>query len=256
MAESSTGLLPPILSDMMLFVSVILSLILLVAISYIWSTRKQDSEELSKLSADVKNLSKKVKDLDSAINMESPSKTTEEIPEAEPFGISINKNSNDQKNTDVSPVNKSIDSVDSKQSTDEKKISPPWTSFLEDYNHIAASMAVPGQLKACESFVLENKLKLLAYSGNMNFVSVTDVKDSRFWAWRIENTNRYAVVPNPMIQYDEELHRREGMKETFASNYSDGIYKKYFVELPATLILEVSKWHISEPGVIKLSRQY
>ena len=126
---------------------------------------------------------------------------------------------------------------------------------MESYNHIAASMAVPGQLKACENFVIENRLKILVYTGSMNFVPAIDVKESKFWAWKIEEGNRFAVVPNPMAKYDEDLHSHSGMKETFASNYEKGSYTKYFVELPAILTYDESnKWKILEPGVIKLER--
>ena len=229
MDESTAGL-SPFLSIALTFLSIALSVMLLIAMSYLWSTRKQDRDEMKILSANMKQLSKKVKELDAAINNENTIPKVDTVPSAEPFGIPIEQ----------------------PKTVADKKIVQPWATFLEDYNHIAESMAVPGQLKACENFVKENNLKILIYSGHMKFIDSLNVETSRFWAWQIEN-DRYAVVPNPMVTYDEELHSQAGMKETFASNYNNGKYKRYFVKLPAILsYTDENGWQLSEPGVMDL----
>ena len=237
MEEIPVGIMSPLLSDSLTLLSIVLSIILLIALSYIWSIQRQDRDDIAKLSNTVKNLSKKLKDIETLQIEKNSSKETEKISK----DISVK--------------------VDNEPKTETKnfitnQVQIPrnlWADFLESYNHIAESMAVPGQLKACENFVNENNLKILVYNGSMNFVAASDVKESRFWAWKIEESNKFAVVPNPMIKYDEDLHSHSGMKETFASNYENGSYTKYFAELPAILSCdENNNWKILEPGVIKL----
>ena len=239
MEESAVGILPPALLDVLIFLSIVLSIILLIALSYVWSIQRQDRADIAKLSSSIKNLSKKIMELESANNKQDLKPDKEDVVKVISNDNSINSTIK-TKSVVPEPV---------------KKIENPWASFLEDYNHIAASMAVPGQLKACEKFVAENKLKILIYTGSMNFIFASNVAESKFWAWQIEEDNKFVVVPNPMIKYDEELHNIAGMKETFASNYENGKYTKYFVELPAILNCnENNKWNIVEPGVIKLER--
>ena len=238
MEEASVGILPPFLSDAITFLGVVLSIILLIAFAYIWSTQRQDREDIAKLSAGFKQLSKKVKVLEENSGQTTVVKQEENLPNAEPFGMAIEKK---------------VQPVESEPIENENISKNVWETFLENYNHIAESMAVPGQLKACENFVSENNLKILAYIGNMKFILVSSVADSRFWAWQIEGSKKYVVVPNPMVTYDEELHSREGMKETFASNYEKGKYTKYFVKLPAIFSYNnENDWKIIEPGVINL----
>ena len=242
MEEVPVGILSPLLSDSITLLSIVLSIILLIALSYIWSTQRQDREDITKLSTTVKGLTKKIKELEAAHEEKNIPVEKEKILKDVPMNI---------------PSVSSEPVIEPQQPIKEqvKVSSSPWADFLESYNHIAASMAVPGQLKACENFVVENKLKILIYTGSMNFITASDVKESRFWAWKLEESNKFVVVPNPMIKYDEELHNHSGMKETFASNYENGNYTKYFVELPAILIYdENKKWKILEPGVIKLER--
>lgn len=239
MEEVPIGILSPLVSDSLTVLSIVLSIILLIALSYIWSIQRQDREDIAKLSTAVKGLSKKIKELESISNEKDAPMETEKV----------------LKDVSINIPNES--KIETQQTIEEPVKLPnnPWADFLESYNHIAASMAVPGQLKACENFVVENNLKILVYTGSMNFISALDVKESRFWAWKLEESSKFVVVPNPMIKYDEDLHSHSGMKETFASNYENGSYTKYFVTLPAILTCDESnKWKILEPGVIKLER--
>ena len=242
MEEVPVGILSPLVSDSITLLSIVLSIILLIALSYIWSIQRQDREDIKNLSNIVKGLTKKIKELEGVHEEKNIPVGTEKILKDVPMNI---------------PTVSSEPVIEPQQPIKEQvKVSTnPWADFLESYNHIAASMAVPGQLKACENFVVENKLKILVYTGSMNFTSAADVEESRFWAWKLEESNKFVVVPNPMIKYDEDLHSHSGMKETFASNYENGNYRKYFVELPAILTCDENKnWKILEPGVIKLER--
>ena len=251
MEEAPVGILSPFFSDLLTLLSIVLSVILLIALSYIWSTQRQDREVISRLSTLVKNLSTKIKELENLSNEKSMPNETDTPKEIEKISKSIPMDIPNIPDKPDKPV-KEVQEVTEEQPKIPKAL---WATFLVDYNHIAESMAVPGQLKACENFVAENKLKILVYAGNMNFVAAPNVNESRFWAWKIEDVNKFAVVPNPMIKYDEKLHSHSGMKETFASNYESGNYTKYLVELPAILDCdENGKWKILEPGVINLRR--
>ena len=211
-------ILPPIVADVLLILSIALGIILLVAFSYLWSSRRQDREDIKNLMTNIKDISKKIKDLEASINEKSDLKKVEELPKVEPFGI---------------PVEKKIE-VEVKPS--EKRTPQPWDTFIEDYNYIAKSMAVPGQLKACENFVKENGLKILIYDVNIKFIAAKNVSESRFWAWTMEGSKEYIVVPNPMIVYDEELNNQPGIQKTFKTNYENGKYNTYFIENPAIFI--------------------
>ena len=230
MEESTVGILSPIIVDVLLILSIALGIILLIAFSYLWSTRRQDREEIERLSKHLKVLSKKITELEAANEKEIIPKT-EELPKIEPFGVTVSKDIHEE----TEPH--------------------PWDSFIENYNHIAKSMAVPGQLKACEHFVKENELKILIYDVNIKFIAAKNVAESRFWAWTMKESNEYIVVPNPMIAYDEDLHEQPGMKKTFESNYENGKYNTYFVKNPAIFVCnDKNEWQILELGFIELER--
>ena len=231
MEEASVEILSPVLSAILLFLSLALSVILLIAFAYLWSIRRQDREEIERLAVVVKNLSKKIKELENPLSEETHLKKVDTVLEAEPFGIPVEKN--------VPPA--------------ETETEFSWDSFIENYNHIAKSMAVPGQLKACEHFVKENNLVTLICGANTKFVSASSVGESRVWALKMEGSEKYIVVPNPMIVYDEELHSHGGMRKIFTSNYENGIYTTYFVEKPAIFSCDdKNEWKILELGKIKL----
>ena len=114
-----------------------------------------------------------------------------------------------------------------------------WQGFVDDYNNV--------QLLVCvESEKAENG-KTLVYT------AVDNVESSRYWAWNVTGKpDDFAVVPNPLIEYNEELHHKGGMKETFASNYETGSFKQVQVKLPAHFTLRQGKWVIVQPGVIRV----
>ena len=89
----------------------------------------------------------------------------------------------------------------------------------------------------------------------MTFRPAIDAKDSNYWAFKCRG-DEYAVVPNPMKPCDEEFHEHGGMKELFALNYESGVYRGYFVKLPALFSHDSKKaWTLKNPGVINLERK-
>ena len=53
------------------------------------------------------------------------------------------------------------------------------------------------------------------------------------------------------------LHEFGGMKEIYALNYVDGVYRKYFVKLSALFNMGADDdgWHLKNPGVVNLERK-
>lgn len=138
-----------------------------------------------------------------------------------------------------------------------------WQDFVDDYNSLAASMNVPRADEACGAFIANYKAQILrlgdaraqAASGQDDpvFVQADDVKTSGYWAWPLPGaTNRFVVVPNPLHGYTQELHEKGGMKETFASNYETGEFKLISVKIPAVFRQDKKIWKIDQPGVIRL----
>ena len=88
----------------------------------------------------------------------------------------------------------------------------------------------------------------------MTFRPAIDVKDSSYWAFKC-SAEEFAVVPNPMQPCDENFYEHGGMKETFSLDYSDGIYRRYFVRLPALFVYDPSTgWTLTDSGVVNLER--
>ena len=227
------GFFPPMMSDMLIMLSIVLNVILMFAVAYLMLTRNQDGK-FRQLDDRIKRVANDLKILDDKVRGMKPPKKVDTVPEAQPFGINPNAPREDP--SDVSSI---------------------WKKFVDNYNFLAASMMVPGQLKACQKFVEDNGLRMLNYAGMMNFIPALDVEDSNFWLWKISpDLNQYAVVPNPMKPCDNELYERGGLKIVFAMNYKDGIYKKYVVDTPAIFTIDNSnQWKLQDPGVVDLERK-
>ena len=218
----------PVLYEAVNFLSLGLSVVLLFAVAYLWSSNSNKTAELDRLKADVKVQEK--------VNQLREPTVVSDVPQAEPFGLDLTE-----------PLSARITPLAPQD---------PWLNFVDEYNKLAAEMNKPGQLMRCEKFVRNNKLRILTYGGALTFRPAIDVKDSGYWAFKCE-LDEYAVVPNPMNPCDEELHEHGGMKETFALNYVEGVYRKYFVKLPALFNLEAGDdgWHLKSPGVVNLERK-
>ena len=227
------GFLPPTLTDMLVMLSIVLNVLLLFGFFYIVVTRNQDGK-FKKLDDKIKRVANDLKILEDKVRELKPPKKVDTVPEAVPFGINLNEPREDPNDT-----------------------SGVWKKFVENYNFLAASMLVPGQLKACQKFVEDNGCRMLQYTGMMNFIPALEVEDSNFWLWKMSpDSNQYAVVPNPMKPCTSELYERGGLKIVFAMNFIDGIYKKYIVDTPAVFTIDGSNhWQLKDPGVVDLARK-
>lgn len=238
MTETATqGIFSPVLSDTLLVLNIVLSVILLCAFAYLWATRNQTGE-IAQLTERVKKLSSNLKALEEKLKEPPPPKKVETVPEPDAFGMDFSK----KEKPAVAPQIPVGDQV--------------WSVFVAEYNHIAASMLVPGQVEACQKFVGENNLRLLMCGLIGNFLGTNSVEESNFWAWKIPDTTSFAVVPNPLKNCTKELYEDYGLKSVFAMNFEDGVYKKYEVKVPAIFTAKENKnWQLKDPGVVELSRK-
>lgn len=230
------SMMSPLFSDALNFLSLGLSVVLLFAIAYLWSSNNTKSAQIETLQAEFKRMKKKVDKVEEKVNQIREPQVVAEVPQAAPFGLDLSES------LPTSPTSSSSQD--------------PWKKFVEDYNELAAGMSAPGKLNKCEDFVREKKLRILTYGGSMTFRPAIDVKDSSYWAFKFPGEEEFAVVPNPMKPCNEELYDEGGIKEAFALNYQSGVYKKYFVKLPAIFTCEPSEgWRLKNPGVVNLERQ-
>lgn len=230
-----------IFSEALNFLSLGLSVVLLFAVAYLWSSNSRKSAQLQQVQSDLQKVKKKLSALETKVNEIREPTVVSDVPQAEPFGLNLDDDFDEPRreelkvSTPLAPQN-------------------PWLNFVKEYNDFAEALSSPGQLKKCEKFVRDNKLKILTYGSSMTFRPAIDVKDSIYWAFK-GNGGEFAVVPNPMNPCDAELYEFSGMKDIYAMNYQDGIYRKYFVKLPAILISDpVNGWMLKDTGVVNLER--
>lgn len=242
------GVLPPMLRDVIVILSVVLSVILLIAVAILWTMQQSTRERLSgysRMEGDMKAVTAELRELQSVL-MPDRSRAEEQENDEDPV-LSFP----DSPVKQPPPVKRSV-----------------WQSFADDFNSLARSMDIPKADIACENFVELHKLVLLTclshggFDGNGNemepaFSREHSIDASTYWAWPIpEEKGRYAVVPNPVISYNDKLHREGGMKETFASNFENsGVAEFHHVEvkLPAIFSSSSGKWKIEQPGLIRLT---
>ena len=216
------------------YLSLGLSLVLLFATAYLWSNNNRQDAEIKQLQSDLQRTKKTLSALEERVKEIREPKIISDVPEADPFGLDLDEHK-EMRITPLAP----------------QKL---WLNFVKDYNDFAEALASPGQLKKCEKFVQENKLKILTYGSSTTFRPAIDVKDSIYWAYRCSG-NEFAVVPNPMNPCDEEIVEFGGMKELYALNYQDGVYRKYFVKLPALFRSDpLTGWTLKDTGVVNLER--
>ena len=232
----------PLLYSAMNFLALGLSVVLLFAVAYLWSSNSNKSAEIARIQTELNRVKKNLTTLETKVSQLREPRIVSDVPPVEPFGIDL-----------------SVDDDDDYFSRPITKMSPlspqePWINFVADYNKLSTEMAKPGQLKRCEKFIHDNKLKTLTYGGAMTFRPAIDVKDSGYWAFKCSG-DEFAVVPNPMNPCDEDLHEHGGLKEIFALNYQSGVYRKYSVKLPAIFTQDPLKgWQLKNPGVVNLER--
>jgi hypothetical protein len=237
------GLFSPMTAHMVLILVGVISLVALVGISYNYSLMLNARSKIAKIEdmeQELKTLQRELKELKAQM-------VKYQFKEAAPIDKGVPK----------SAVNTAAAAA--AESPLKQEV---WQAFVDDYNNLANSMEVPKAAKACEDFVRNNRLHLLICvetsdtetgGGSPLYAPVDEVELSNFWAWQVPGKEEtFVVVPNPLVEYNAELHNRKGMKETFASNYEKGSFKQIQVKLPARFTQRLGAWKIVQPGVIKV----
>ena len=140
---------------------------------------------------------------------------------------------------------------------------PIWQDLLDDYHALRETFSPERGAELCQPLIDKYALHLLICSDHAatengktmpKFESVEDINEATFWAYDIPGQpNDFAVIPSPMFPYDQKMHDEAGMKETFATRYETGkSYDKLIVDMPALFSLRKDKWHIEQPGLLKL----
>ena len=140
---------------------------------------------------------------------------------------------------------------------------PIWQDLLDDYHAMRETFSPERGAELCQPLIDKYSLHLLICSDHAavengkampKFETVEDVNEATFWAYDIPGQpNDFAVIPSPMFPYDQKMHEEAGMKETFAARYEVGkSYDKITVDMPALFSLHKDKWHIEQPGLLKL----
>ena len=217
------------------YLSLGLSVLLLLVVAYLWSINSRQDADLQRIQTDLQRLRKKVATLEEKISQIREPQIIADVPQVEPFGIDLSE----PEKIRITPL----------------EPPKPWLNFVEDFNKLAGDPDARGYIKKCERFIKENKLKILTYGGTMTFRPAIDAKDSLYWAFKCAG-EEYAVFPNPMNPCDENLYEFGGMKEIYAVNYEDGVYRKYIVKQPAIFVQDPLKgWMLKNSGVVNLERK-
>lgn len=259
--EQSMGIFPPVVADVLIFFSLVVGLLALLAAAFAYSTVRQKAAEVEKvyaLEAEVKKLRRQIESLRGAQTAEQVAAITAGAdsaadgagaPDAPAEGAALAGAAKAQ-GADKTGGQQAVEAV--------------WSRFVTDYNNLSGSMDVPRAEEACQAFVDNYQLRLLRCTEHDAVDETTGdhapkftlapFSISAFWAWQVpDDKGHFVVVPNPMRAYGEKEHAEGGMKETFASNYEDGKqYHHMQVRLPALFRKDSAGWHIEQPGVIRL----
>ena len=136
------------------------------------------------------------------------------------------------------------------------KPAPREKSFAEQFNDVGANEGMGGAEFAA-------KFNLRAFScANIGvrinrpeaapiFTDAPATERGDFWAKPLKG-EQYAVMPNPMLMYDENRHRAGGLVDAFSSNYRGGTFSRIRLVRPAIFAAEGYVWKIVSRGEIKV----
>ena len=139
-----------------------------------------------------------------------------------------------------------------------------WQDLLDDYHALCENFDRTKGAELCVPLITKYGLHLLVCSDHAavengktmpKFETVEDLNEATFWAYDIPGQpGDFAVIPSPMFPYDQKMHDDGGMKETFATRYEAGkTYHHITVDMPALFTQRNEKWHIEQPGLLRLA---
>ena len=87
----SEGIFSPVVADTILIALMVMFLMMFVAVAYLLSHRKFDTQMIDHLSNEVRKLSKKVRNMELEAKITAGPPKVDTVPDAEPFGQTIDK---------------------------------------------------------------------------------------------------------------------------------------------------------------------
>lgn len=81
----------PAFSEALNFLSLGLSVVLLFAVAYLWSSNNNKTAELERLNADVQRMKKTLNKLQTKVEQMREPTIVSDVPQAEPFGIDLSE---------------------------------------------------------------------------------------------------------------------------------------------------------------------
>ena len=140
---------------------------------------------------------------------------------------------------------------------------PIWQDLLDDYHALCENFDRTKGAELCMPIITKYGLHLLTCSDHAavengkampKFEPVEDIEEATFWSYEIPGQpGDFAIIPSPMFSYDQKMHDEGGMKETFAARYEAGkTYNHITVDMPALFTQRNDKWHIEQPGLLRL----
>ena len=134
--------------------------------------------------------------------------------------------------------------------------------FLNEYNTLSHLAGYDGKT-ARDAFVHKHNIRFFTctnYDLRMRknsqppvFKATNSSSSGTYWALQIDRQGSYIVVPNPSLNYENQIHSVGGMKEAFQSNYDSGNYGHIEVLRPALFRCVNENWSIQKPGQLRLS---
>lgn len=134
--------------------------------------------------------------------------------------------------------------------------------FLNEYNTLSHLAGYEGKT-ARDAFVHKHNIRFFTctnYDLRMRqnslppvFQATNSSSSGTYWALQIDRQGGYIVVPNPSLNYENQIHSVGGMKEAFQSNYDSGSYGHIEVLRPAIFRCVNENWSIQQPGQLRLS---
>lgn len=136
--------------------------------------------------------------------------------------------------------------------------------FLRDYHSFAGqNLSGLAVKQAREAIGMKYKVRAFscknaadrAYQPALapDYLTVDNPGIGDYWAVCMDGRDTYAVVPNPKVTYEAQIHSSGGMKEAFASNYHGGSFEHIQVVIPAEFSCVNHRWTVLKPGKIIVS---
>ena len=268
MAETTAeavGFLPVTISHILIILTLLLAgvAVVMASIGAVFAFRNS-KDGIERLENDIEDLREEIEQLKSR-----PATIVAPVappPEPEPEPEELPEEELEPVVEESAPVPEPAPEPETEMSLDELLNSAPiWQDMLNDYHALRDAFDPEKGQGLVEPFVAAYGMELLVSHAHEKldngkimprFEKVQDVVEASYWAWPITGqAGDYAVVPSPMVPYDQKLQDEGGMKETFATKFENGeVYTKIHVDTPALFVFRKERWAIEQPGILTIDK--